>query len=467
VDLCHRPRYHFTSPANFMNDPSGLLRWKGRYHLLYQHNPHGAVSRDKHKGHAVSEDLVHWVHLPIALAPSPGGPDEAHCATGCLVDDGGTPTLVYSAFASLEPLVESVCLARSDDDLLTWRKHAGNPVLAGPPEGLEVEGWRDPCVWREGGGWRMLLGSGLRGLGGAALLYRSPDLEHWEYVGPLLLGEGRESGRMWECPNLFPLGGRHVLTVSSLPGRRALYFAGTYDGRHFLPEAKGTLDWGGCLYAPQTVEDAQGRRILLGWLQEARTPQAQAAAGWSGVMSLPQVLSLGAGGALAAEPTPEVERLRGARHRYTGVELGEGVWALPEVQGEALEVVATVEVGEASQVGLALARSPGGEEETLVVYDRARGRLRLDRRRSSRGEGVALDVCVAPLALAPGEPLRLRVFLDGSVVEVYANGGLYMAGRIYPTREDSLGVGVYARGGGRLAALDVWEMESIWRPFVA
>ncbi len=438
------------------------------YHLLYQHNPHGAVSLNKHKGHAVSDDLVHWTHLPIALAPTPGGPDAAHCATGCLVDDGGTPTLVYSAFASLEPLVESLCLARSTDDLLTWRKHPANPVLAGPPPGLEVCGWRDPCVWREGSGWAMLVGTGLKGLGGAALLYRSRDLVHWAYEGPLLAGDGRETGCMWECPNLFPLDGRHVLLVSHLPERRCAYVSGSYDGRHLVPEGKGAVDWGGCFYAPQTLEDDRGRRLMFGWLQEARTPEAQAAAGWSGVMSLPLQLSLDGTGALVVGPAPEVEALRMDRQRFRDVELSGRAWAPPGVRGEALEMAAVIDPGEAESVALALRRSPGGEEETVIAYERAGSTLAVDRRRSSLAADVVRDVRQAPLALAPGELLALRVFLDGSALEVFANHGRYYAGRIYPTREDALGVALSARGGAaRLVALDAWEMESIWRRYVA
>ncbi|MDI7274800.1 MAG: glycoside hydrolase family 32 protein [Anaerolineae bacterium] len=466
MDLRHRPRYHFTSLANFMNDPTGLIQWKGRYHLFYQHNPHGAVSLNKHKGHAVSDDLVHWVHLPIALAPTPGGYDQAHTATGCVVDNRGTPTFVYTGFASLDPLIESQCLATSPDDLLTWQKHPANPVISAPPPGLDVTGFRDPCVWQEDGTWYMALGSGLRGLGGAVLLYRSPDLLQWEYLQPILVGDPAESGTIWECPNLFPLDGRHVLIVSHLPARQCLYFSGTYASYRLVPEAKGVVDWGHCFYAPQTFQDDRGRRIMFGWLQEGRGREAQEAAGWSGVMSLPQVLSLDAGGTLVGRPAPEVEALRGRHFRLVDLALGAGVQVLPEVRGEHLEILATIEPGGADALGLLVRRSPGGEEETLIVYDRARASLAIDRRRSSLEGEAARDVREAPLALAEGEPLELRIFLDGSVLEVFAGHGVYIAGRIYPGRADSLGVALFAEGGPARASLDVWEMESIWQRYV-
>jgi len=206
---------------------------------------------------------------------------------------------------------------------------------------------------------------------------------------------------------------------------------------------------------------------MFGWLQEGRTPEAQRAAGWSGIMSLPQVLSLTAEGRLMMEPAAEVQALRGRQWRFGDVPLAEAAWAPPGVRGEALELAVTMLPGDALEAGLALRRSPGGEEETRIAYDRGRGVLRVDLRRSSLAPDVARDVCEMPLPLAEGEPLTLRVFLDGSALELYANGGRYCASRIYPTRDDALGVALYARGDAtRLVALDVWEMQSMWQPCV-
>jgi len=140
------------------------------------------------------------------------------------------------------------CIATSTDDLLTWEKHAGNPVIVAPPEGLDVTGFRDPCVWREGDTWYALIGSGIQGVGGTALLYKSPDLIHWEYVHPLCVGDHHDTGEMWECPDLFPLGtlnedrnkNKHVLLVSIQPEfLYAHYFIGTYADHKFVPEVHG------------------------------------------------------------------------------------------------------------------------------------------------------------------------------------------------------------------------------------
>jgi beta-fructofuranosidase len=213
----HRPHYHFLPPANWMNDPNGLLQWKGQYHLFYQYNPDGPVHERIHWGHAVSSDLVHWADLPIALAPTPGRADADGCWSGCAIDNHGIPTLIYSG---VHPQV--VCLATGDDDLLTWEYYPGNPVIAGPPaEFLAGTGghFRDPFVWKEGDSWYLLIGSKREGVGGMLRLYRSPDLTTWHYLYPLLVGDASIlhpvwMGVMWECPDFLTFGDRRVLLFS-------------------------------------------------------------------------------------------------------------------------------------------------------------------------------------------------------------------------------------------------------------
>jgi beta-fructofuranosidase len=463
----HRPQYHFLPPANWMNDPNGLIQWKGRVHLFYQHNPNGPFWGTIHWGHAVSGDLVHWTDLPIALSPTPGGPDEGGCWSGCAVDDDGILTLIYTGVYPERP-----CLATSADDLLTWEKYAGNPVIAAPPEGLDVVGFRDHSIWREGDTWYQVIGSGIQGLGGTALLYRSPDLVHWEYLNPILVGDEDQAGpiwtgTMWECPDFFPLGDKHALVVSAHASRSlyTAYFVGTYADHRFPPKVLRKLDFGDTLfYAPQTFLDDKGRRIMFGWIKEGRSDEAQRAAGWAGVMSLPRVLSLRPDGLLGVEPALEVEVLRGEHYRLTGIVLTPASsGALEDVRGACLEIVAAFEPGDAKQVGVKVRCSPDGAEQTCIVYDRLARRLVLNRERSSLSPEVDRGVHEGPLDLASGERLKLHVFLDRSVVEIFANGRACLTSRIYPSLPDSLGVHLFAHGGSaNLTSLDVWEMGSIW-----
>jgi beta-fructofuranosidase len=450
-----------------MNDPNGLIQWQGAYHLFYQYNPTGPAWGNIHWGHTVSHDLVHWTHLPIALAPTPGTADEHGCWSGYVVNDNGTATLIYTGFRDG---IQLPCLATSrDGSLVTWEKYEGNPLLAGPPDGLEVLGFRDHCLWQEDGVWYQLIGSGVPDAGGLALLYRSTDLRRWEYVHPLCSGNGRESGEMWECPDFFSLADRHVLLISPVPLRKSLYLTGCYREHKLFVATEGVIDGGGYFYAPQTLLDEKGRRLMWGWLWEGRSEQAACAAGWAGVMSLPRVLSLHTAGYLLQTPAPELASLRGRRRQFGDIDLtGGDVYLLPGVSGDRLEIIAEFEpagggiFGDEHVFGLKIRRSPDGGEETLIRYEGGQRHLVIDRERASLDGESQRDLHGGKLPPEEVERLRLHVFLDCSVVEVFGNGRVCVSTRIYPSRSDSLGIGVFAgHGRVRLKSLDVWTMGSI------
>jgi beta-fructofuranosidase len=474
----HRPRYHFLSPANWLNDPNGLIQWRGEYHLFYQYNPHGAFSATKHWGHARSRDLVHWEDLPIALAPAPGTADQDGCYSGCIVDNQGVPTMIYTGVRDRR---QRPCVAVGSGDLLAWEPYHGNPVIPTPPPGLEIAGFRDHTAWREGDTWYQLVGSGIRGHGGAVLLYRSDDLYTWEYLHPMCVGDHTRrtpvwTGVMWECPDFFALEDSHVLIVSVFDGKQpvlyehlpmihhAVALVGDYAGHRFTPTHEALVDHGHSLYAPQSFTDEQGRRIMFGWLREERTGAAIAAAGWSGAMSLPRVLSLSPEGRLHMAPAPEVATLRGrhVRRDASAISGAETIF-LDGIAGDMIEISLDLALDDASTVGLCVRCSPDGTEETRIVYDRAMRELSIDRTRSSLDRTTRLDRSAAPLRLEDGETLRLRVFVDHSIVEVFAEPGVWITSRVYPTQAESTGVRVFADGTDAQAlALEIWEMMPIW-----
>ena len=458
----HRPRYHFLPEANWLNDPNGLIQWKGQYHLFYQHNPHGPYHGDIHWGHAVSADLVHWQRLPIALAPTPDGPDQDGVWSGCAINNQGVPTLLYTGV-----FPQTQCLAWSDDDLLTWHKHP-QPVIKSPPVDLDIVGnhgpdWRDPWVWQEADRWYMLLGSGIRGLGGTALLYESNDLFHWTYLHSILIGDSHTSNEVWECPNLFPFGDRHVLLISILPEfRHTYYLTGDYIARRFHPAVRGKTDHGAYFYAAQTMRDESGRRLMWGWLKEGRSREAQLAAGWSGVMSLPRVLELLPDGTLGMSAAPELAALRDQHFHCADLLLSSyAAETAPGFQGRCLEISAEFELMDAEKFGLWIHCSPNGDERTLIAYDVELQSLIVDRQQSSLDSTVDKSIEVAPLPLAAGESLRLHIYIDQSVVEVFAGSQVCLTSRVYPTRTDSAGVSLVAFGGRvGLKSLDLWMLQA-------
>ena len=450
----HRPKVHFLPPCNWMNDPNGLIQVGGEYHMFYQRNGRAAWWGRMTWGHAVSDDLLHWRDLPDALAADMPY-DRGGAWSGCAVDDGrGGATILYTG---VHPQCQ--CLATTTD-MVHWAKHPANPVIPAPPAELKTGNFRDPCVWRWGGRWQMAVGSSDRDRHGLVLLYTSADLVAWKYAGVLFGGRGAGAGSVFECPNFFKLGSKWVLFGSPIPLGRAVYWTGTFDGRRFTPACRGEIDPGGSLYAPQAFADSGGRRILFGWLWERRSRRAVARAGWAGVMSLPRALSLRDDGRLDFAPAAQVERLRRRHHDCGPVEIGpDEMLVEPALAGSCKEIVVELAPARAARCGLAVRRSPRGAEETLIVYDRKARTLALDTTRSSRSRAAVKDVRSAPLRLARGQTLRLRIFVDASVVEVFANGHTCLTGRVYPTGADSRHAALFAEGGAvRARRLEAWDL---------
>jgi beta-fructofuranosidase len=459
----HRPRYHFTPPQNWMNDPNGLIQWQGTYHLFYQHNPFGALWGTMHWGHAISRDLVHWEHLPIALAPDEDGPDDGGCFSGVAIDADGTPTLLYTGVRKPDHEPQLPCLATSDDPLLrTWTKFPGNPVIAGPPEGIDAVIFRDHTVWREDGVWYQGIGSGIPGEGGTVLVYRSTDLLTWDYLHPLVVGDATQTdpfptGTGWECPDFFQVDGQAGLIFASHGpgGLNVAWLTGDYADQRLIPSATGLVDAGPSFYAPQSFTDDAGRRVMIGWLRERRADDAQVADGWSGAMTLPRILSIAEDGTLHSTPAPEIDLLRGEHTQIAASDLAED-GAVPTVAGDVLDLVATFTDGE-GPVGLLVRRDTATGEEVSVTVDPAAGELVLDTTSGSTDPGTFGLRTVERVRLTPGDPITLRVFIDRSVVEVFLNDRIAVSDRVYLTSLDATGIAVI--GSASLQALDAWTME--------
>ena len=338
----------------------------------------------------------------------------------------------------------------------------------------------DPCGWLEGGLYYAAVNRrDPQGQGDGAYLFRSPDLRNWEYAGLFY-----QSRREWtegdeDCavPDFFPLGGRHMLLFCShLQGTQ--YYIGEVREERFYPDVHGRMSWeGGHLGGPRTLLDAQGRRVFFDWIRELRGVERERASGWSGVMTAPRLLSLDSDGHLQIEPAPELEVLRLDQGGHGPVDLAaDSEVPVEGVGGDCLELAVEIDPLEAKEVGLKVLRSPGGEEETAVSWDAEAAVLRVDVSRSSLDREVRytryrrlqphlteseqyVTAQEGPFELQPGELLTLRIFLDRSILEVFANSRQCVTQRIYPTRPDSTGVSLFARGGdARVRSLQAWTL---------
>lgn len=379
------------------------------------------------------------------------------CGQVAIVDDGGVPTAVYTG---VHPEVQ--CIATSKD-MLTWQKPPENPVIAAPPPGLQVTGFRDPYVWRSRDWWYAVVGSGIKEVGGTILLYRSKDLRRWEYLEPALVGKKEETGEMWECPNLFPLGRKWVLWTSPVPLRRVIHFVGTFRKHRFTPEYQGEMDLGGGFYAPQGFRDAKGRHILFGWLWETRSERMSVEAGWAGVQSLPRQVTLSREGRLLFQPVAELRRLRRDHYRLKAQTLRPGEETpVGGLVGDRWELIVEMCPQDAEQCGIRLYHT-GDEGQVTSIFFRSERQMVIDRTYSSRYEEATRDVRSALLALREEELSRLHLYVDRSVIELYANGHLCLTSRVYPQGMGSYQPRLFAEGGTvRLRRVEGWTLDTIW-----
>lgn len=297
-----RPSFHFTAPNNWLNDPNGLVQWKGKYHLFYQHNPFANEWGLMHWGHAISDDLVHWDDMPIALTPTPDSYDEKGAWSGCLVDDKGVATILYTGVRGDLHEFQTLCIATStDDNLATWQKYENNPIKIEMPAELTYSGFRDPYVWKQEGIWKMVIGAGAEDGCETALLYEGDTLHDWHYISPLYKNND-QNDFVYERPNFFKLGDKWVLIVSIMPTSHVEYVVGIFWNNHFIPESHGKLG-DGILYAPLTFLDDNNRRLMIGWVQETQSNEDSR---WAGVMSVPMELMLLDNNQLVVTPVAEI-----------------------------------------------------------------------------------------------------------------------------------------------------------------
>jgi Beta-fructosidases (levanase/invertase) len=457
----YRPRYHFTAPRNWMNDPNGPFHLNGEYHLFYQHNPSKPEWGDIHWGHATSPDLVNWTHLPVGMAPS-YELGESHCFSGCSVINDGEVTLFYTSIGEGERNAATGAqqwMARGRD-LRTWHKPDINPVLTLDLHGdLQIKDWRDPYVWKSEDGWRMILG-GIHEEKGAAFIYHSDDLEKWSFKGIFYKGEEW----IWECPHLFRFGDKAVLFYS--PSGPVRYLSGTISGDRLTDVQKhGTVDYGGWegYYASTGFVDENGRRIVHGWIPEGRGEEFPVNLDWAGALALPRVVDLKPNGALSMSPVPELVTLRGEKHNFTDISVGT-VSTNTGIQSTSFECLLEIDRRAMTNnaLNISVFASACGKEYTDVCLDLGANSITIDRANSSLLPKVHKTPVTGELPPTDGaDIIKLRIFADQSIIEVFVDDETCLTARVYPTLADSSGIQLRSSNGESVvSSMQIWEMKA-------
>ncbi|GGD13215.1 LamG-like jellyroll fold domain-containing protein [Pontibacillus salipaludis] len=465
----HKPKYHITAPGHWMNEPHAPLYFNGYYHLFYQHNPQGPYWGNIQWGHWVSKDLVHWRDLPVAIETEDDdlAPDGIWSGNATYAEDG-TPVLFFTAGNKAKAPNQMTGLARStyteDKDLMLtkWEKHPEPVTLQPQGEGLHHDGFRDPFVWKDGDTWYQIVASGLEGVSGAVLLFTSTNLVDWEYKG--ILRADREKkypylGEVWELPILLPISEEKHIFIISPVGNGAdvevFYWIGKWDASTLTFaadfEEPKLMDLGDFHFTgPSAMKDPKtGRVILFTIAQGRRSLQEEFDAGWAHNGGLPVELWLREDGQLGMKPIEELQGLRGEKLlSFENGSLGEANEQVAHVKGDQLEIRLKVR---GDVAGVKVRKSNDGSEETLVYYNRRNETLNV-RKVNGEEQGGTLSI---------GEDvIDLHIYVDGSMVECYANGLKSITTRTYP---NVLAEGLELWGGDdiTIVSLEVWEMHSI------
>lgn len=477
----HRNVYHYSPRENWMNDPNGMVYFKEEYHLFYQHHPMGTTWGPMHWGHAVSKDLVSWEELPIALAPDEHGTIFSGSAvvdwnnSSGFFDEGPGLVAIFTHHddsPGANRIVQYQSLAYSKDEGRTWTKYDGNPVLSHD----SYVDFRDPKVfWHEPSSqWVMVVACGQ-----TVCLYRSPNLKDWTFASEFGEGIGSHDG-VWECPDLFPLAmenneARWVMLVSIgddpayVEGSRTQYFIGDFDGITFMPDERSLgevqwLDYGRDNYAGVSWSDipaADGRRLFIGWMSNWKYANLTPTDGWRGAMTLVRELKLERleGEVMVTQqPIREIEGYRNEVLSLRDIAVDEAAVRLSAVRLENCEIL--VRFDPASSLGLKVRTGLG--QETLVGWDARLAEVYVDRSRSGRAD-FHQDFPgkhSAPLKTS-GSMLELRIFVDRSSVELFADRGqAVITDLIYPDPA-STGITVFADDDRKVVeSLHIYEVSS-------
>lgn len=476
-----RPKYHFTSEKNWINDPNGLFYLNGEYHLYYQHNPFENKWGHMSWGHATSKDLISWTHLPVAIPEVETKDTTTWIFSGSAVIDKnntsgfGTKSKppIVAMFTADQPKQrkESQFIAYSNDGGLTYSQYLGNPVID-----LNKKDFRDPAVfWHDQSKqWVMTVAMVDER---QVRIYGSKNLKDWTVLSDF--GPAGYTRHGWECPSLLPLQvdgsskTKWVLLVSSggEHGPLMQYFIGDFDGTTFKDDNDGkkvgVLNYGDAYYAAIAWRDApQNKKILLGWLQNGGRETYP----WKGQMSIPHDLSLKAtenGIELIQEPSSVVTKSL-ARYATEKALLTKNL-SINNTRinlnkerpftGNAYWLEAEFELGAATKVGFNIVENPDVTKNVIVGYDAVNQQIFLDCNTSETNvKSRRNQMQIAPMK-AVGGIVKLQILVDNSSLEVFGNGGeKVISTMIYPD-VNATNLSVFAEGKGVLKNLKIWDFK--------
>lgn len=466
----HRPIYHFVAPEGHARpfDPNGAIYWKGKYHLGYIYQKTIDGRRHHVWGHVVGTDLLHWTIYPDMIDIKEGDPEDGIFSGGAFLTRDGKPRVVFYGLGVSPAAGANYMAYPTDDDLKVWKK-VPTPILK--DTGSQEYSVFDPEIWYDSKSDNYYQISG----GEKPGLFRSRNLSEWQYLGPVINSKDakREVYEDLSCPAFFALGDKSMLLYLA-HAFGAQYYIGTFADSKFTPEKHGQMNWpGGSFFAPEQLVDSRGRNIIWGWVVNPPgvAQPAPKDYGWGGVMSLPRVVSLNGAGELQITPAEELRTIRLDEIDENDFIIQPHEEKTLRARGNSMELQLEMADGSRSPFGVRVFASPDGREATTIRYEPDKQQLVIDVLKSSvRGptslpafnaaeydvsKGFSFDQILdrftrrvseqkAPLRLQKGETLQLDIFLDRSIIEVFANGRQAVTQTVYPELATSVGVRAFS-----------------------
>ncbi|OYX25256.1 MAG: hypothetical protein B7Z06_07565 [Flavobacteriales bacterium 32-35-8] len=474
-----RPNYHAIAPAHWMNEPHAPLYFNGKYHLFYQHNPFGPYWGQIHWGHWVSDDMVNWKHADVALAPEKGDLDPDGIWSGsAYVGPNDTPMLFYTAGNDAKAENQYTAIAvpedKSDKNLISWKKTA--IIVDKPSEYLHNE-FRDPFVFKIESKYYMIVGSGIAEKGGAAVLFESEDAKDWKYLHPFYQTDPIKypyMGGVWELPIFLPLNekdgtvtNKYVLMV--LPLREeadveVFYWIGSFDKetKKFIPdqEKPTLLDYGDFGFTGQSglVDPKTNRSIVFSIAQGKFGNIDTYDMGWAHNAGLPINLWLSKDNKLNFAPIEELNALRDKTLvSCDNCGISKLKNDMKNIIGDQLEILLEFKKGKEKK-GVIVRKSNAGNPQAMIYYDPSLNAVVFDKIQDNPER--KFKPLIAPLSNK--ENIKLHIYLDKSMIEIYINDEVSITDRIYFTNSDAKNIELMGFEDDRkLRKLQIWSMNSI------
>lgn len=443
VEKDQKPLFHITSQVGWINDPNGFSVFENEYHMFFQYHPYSTIWGPMHWGHVKSKDLIHWETMPCALAPDEAY-DEAGCFSGSALEWNGKHILAYTAVSRIKneegEMEDRQQQAIAIGDGTNYVKLEKNPVITADmlPEGSSKIDFRDPKIFEEDGKIYMVVGSRHQDGSGQMALFSTEDVENWKFEN-IICQCNNEYGKMWECPDFFELDQKHVLITSPQSmeatglemhgGNNVIYFVGEYDKekKEFRRGKATCVDFGLDFYAPQTTLTKDGRRVMIGWLQNwdnYLTPDRQI---WSGMMTIPRELSI-KNGKLIQTPIKELDDIWKDHIVFEKTDLNQEKIGNENIAGRVFDMTVKVS-GEFNQFKIQVAENE--KYHTDLIFYQKDNIFTVDRLVS----GMTKDLLTnRSMKINPAKEHTFRIIMDKYSLEIFADDGeKVMSSVVYTT----------------------------------